>query len=96
MEGLVHAPIRTQAFSAVGNVLFTDDNSTFIVDGNEIPFSTPNAAIFRLLVRNAGRVVTRTALTHAGTRRDKDLYLNIQIGELRRALGSEYRRRIVT
>jgi DNA invertase Pin-like site-specific DNA recombinase len=96
MEGHPPVPIRLLAFSAVGDVLFSDDNSTFIIDGNEIPLSTPNAAVFRLLLRNAGRVVARSTLSHAGTNRDKDLYLNIQIGELRRALGSEYRQRIVT
>jgi len=96
MEGHPPAPIRTRAFSVVGDILFSDDNSTFIIDGNEVPLSTANAAILRLLLRNAGRVVTRTALTRAETKRDKDIYLNIQIGELRRALGAEYRRRIVT
>jgi hypothetical protein len=96
MEGHPFAPIRTQAFATVGDVLFTDDNSTFIIDGNEIPLSTSNAAVFRLLLRNAGQVVARSALTHARTTRDKELYLNTQIGEIRKALGSEYRRRVVT
>jgi len=96
MEGHPPTPIRTQAFSVVGDVLFTNDNSTFIIDGIEIPLSTPNAAIFRLLLQSAGRVVPRAALTHAGTVRDKDLYLNIQIGELRRALGPQFQRRIAT
>jgi DNA invertase Pin-like site-specific DNA recombinase len=96
MEGHPSAPIRAQAFLVVGDVLFTDDNSTFVIDGTEIPLSTANAAIFRLLLRSAGRVVPRVNLTHAGTRRDKDLYLNIQIGELRRALGTQFRGRVVT
>ena len=96
MEGLPPKPIRTQAFSVVGDVLFTDHDSTFIIDGTEIPLSTANAAIFRLLLQNAGRVVPRATLTHAGTKRDKDLYLNIQIGELRRSLGTHFRSRILT
>lgn len=96
MEGYPPVPIRTQAFSVVGDVLFTDEDSTFIIDGTEFPLSTPNAAIFRLLLRSAERAVPRATLSHAGTRRDKDLYLNIQIGELRRALGTQFRRRIVT
>lgn len=96
MEGHPPTPIRTRAFCVLGDVLFSDDNSTFIIDGNEIPVSTANASIFRLLLRSAGHVVARAALSHAGTRKDKDLYLNNQIGELRKALGSEYRPRIVT
>lgn len=96
MEGHPPVPIRTQGFCVVGDVLFTDDNPTFIIDDTEIPLSSANAAIFRLLLQNAGRVVSRAGLTHAGTRRDKDLYLNIQIGELRRALGTQFRGRIVT
>lgn len=96
LEGQPPAPIRSQAFSVVGDVLFTDDNSTFIIDDTEIPLSTSNAAIFRLLLRNAGRIVQRSTLTHAGTKRDRDLYLNIQIGELRRALGTQFACRIVT
>ena len=96
LESRPPAPLRAQAFSVVGDVLFTEDDPTVIVDGNEIPLSTRNAAIFKLLLRNAGQVVSRTLLSHAQTKRDKDLYLNIQIGELRRALGAKYRDRIVT
>lgn len=96
MEGCPPIPIRPHAFSVVGDVLFTDDDTTFIIDGNEFPLSAPNAAIFRLLLRNAGHTVPRAVLTCADTKRDKDLYLNIQIGELRKALGPDYRQRIVT
>jgi DNA-binding response OmpR family regulator len=96
MAGTPAAPIRTQAFSVVGDVLFTEDNSTFIIDDTEIPLSTSNAAIFRLLLQSAGRVVPRATLTHSGTIRDKELYLNIEIGELRRALGRQFRDRIIT
>lgn len=96
MEGQPPAPLRTEAFSVVGDVLFTEDDPTVIVDGNEIPLSTASAAIFKLLLRNAGQVVSRSLLSHAQTKRDQDLYLNIQIGELRRALGAQYRNRIVT
>ncbi|MGE5056997.1 MAG: recombinase family protein [Acidobacteriota bacterium] len=88
--------MQNHAVSLIGDVMCSQDDPTFIVDGNEILLTTPNAAIFRLLLRSAGQVVSRTTLTHAETRQDKDLYLNAQIGELRKALGPQYRKRIVT
>jgi len=61
-EGHPAEPLRTEGFSVVGDVLFTDDDPTVIVDGNEIPLSTRNADIFKLLLRNAGQVVSRSIL----------------------------------
>jgi hypothetical protein len=43
MEGHPFAPIRTQAFATVGDALFIDDNSTIIIDGNEIPHHSTNS-----------------------------------------------------
>ena len=97
MEGhLSSATVRSKGFYLVGDVLFTEDDSTVIIDGIEIPLSTTKAAIFKLLLQNSGQIVFRKALTHAQTARNKELYLNIQISELRRALGGKFRKRIVT
>jgi len=90
------SPAETYGFSIVGDVVFTDDDPTFVIDGNEIPLTIPNAAILRLLLRHYGQVVPRTVLSRAETKQNKELYLNEQIGELRKALGPNYRHRIVT
>jgi DNA invertase Pin-like site-specific DNA recombinase len=97
MEGHPPAPLRTEALSVVGDVLFTEDDPTVIIDSNEIPLSVPTAAILKLLLQDAGKVVPRHTLSRVQTtkRDDKELYLNVQISKLRRALGP-YRDRIVT
>jgi len=84
-----------EEFSIVGDVVFTEDGPTMLIDGNEIQLSRANAAIFRMLLRNAGRVVPRSLLSLTRTK-DKEIYLNIQIHELRKALGTRFRNRIVT
>lgn len=93
MEGQSRNP--PEEVSIVGDVVFTEDGSTMHIDGNEIQLSRANAAIFRLLLRNAGRVVPRRLLSLSRTK-DKEIYLNIHIHELRKALGTRFRNRIVT
>ena len=90
-------PLRTEGFSVMGDVLFTEDDPTIIIDSNEIPLSVATAAILKLLLCKAGKVVSRRILSQGqSTRRiDKELYLNARIGQLRKALGL-YRNRIVT
>lgn len=97
MENHAMAPLRPQAFSVVGDVMFSEDDPTVIIDGNEFPLNTRAAAIFKLLVQDAGKVVPRSVLMCYQTNtEDKELYLNMQIGGLRRALGPKFRDRIVT
>jgi DNA invertase Pin-like site-specific DNA recombinase/DNA-binding winged helix-turn-helix (wHTH) protein len=84
-----------QDVSIVGDVVFREDSPTMLIDGNEIQLSRANAAIFRLLLRNEGRVVPRRVLSVSRTK-DKEVYLNIQIHQLRKALGTRFRDRIAT
>jgi hypothetical protein len=60
----------------VGDVVFAEDDPTMLIDGNEIRLSRANAVIFRLLLRNAGRVVPRSLLSLSRTK-DKEIYLNL-------------------
>lgn len=79
----------------IGDVVFTEDSPTMTIDGSEIQLSRANAAILRLLLRNSGRVVPRGFLA-LSRNRDREVYLNIQIHQLRKALGARFRNRIVT
>jgi len=86
-----------EAFSVVGDVLFTENDPTVIIDGNEIRLSVPAATIFKLLVRSAGKAVPRSILLRAlqTNREDPELYLTFYAGDLRRLLG-RYGDRVVT
>ena len=88
-------PTPIEAASIVGDVVFAEDSPAVFIDGNEIHLSRPAAEIFQLLLRNAGRVVPRSILTRSRLK-DKEIYLSIQISEIRKALGSRFRNRIVT
>ena len=96
MQGQKQQHISTEKVSVVGDVIFTDENSTMIVDGREILLSRVNAAIFRLLLHNAERVVPRAVLSQFSTARDRKIYLTQHITQLRESLGPRLRGRIVT
>ena len=96
MQGHKQQQIPTEKVSVVGNVAFTDADSTIVVDGREILLSRVNAAIFRLLLRNAERVVPRAVLSQFPTTRDRKIYLTQHITQLRESLGPKLRQRIVT
>ena len=60
-----------------------------------IHLSRVDAAIFRLLLRNAGQVVSRGILSHFPTKKYEERVPNGHIGRIRRALGTQYHDRIV-
>jgi DNA-binding winged helix-turn-helix (wHTH) protein len=91
----VQPQTQVEAAAIVGDVVFTEDSSAIVIDGKEIQLSRANAAIFRLLLKNVGRVVPRNLLSLSRTKHN-EVYLNIQVHELRKALGSPFRNRIVT
>ena len=82
--------------SVIGDVVFTEDDPIINVDGNQIQLSRVDASILKLLLRNAGHVVSRQTLSHFPTKRYEERQLNAHIGKIRRALGHEYRHRITT
>lgn len=82
--------------SVIGDVVFIGDDPIINVDGNEIQLSRVDASIFRLLLRNAGQVVSRHILSHFPTKRYEEREINAHIGRIRKALGTKYRNRIVT
>jgi hypothetical protein len=91
------APLRTEAFSVEGDVLFTKNDPTVIIDGNEIRLSVPAATVFKLLLQRPEKLVPRKILLQAleTNREDPELYLNFYVGDLRKLLG-HYGDRIVT
>ena len=89
-----HMPVENN--SVVGDVVFTQNDPVINIDGNEIQLSRMNAAIFKVLVGNAGRVVSRQKLSDFHTKRDREIKLNAHIGQIRKALGEQFRARIVT
>lgn len=96
MERHPQAQMAIERHAVVGDVVFIEDDPIINVDGNEIQLSHVNAEIFRMLVRNAGHVVPRRTLAHFATKGDREIQLNAHIGEIRKALGAQFRARIVT
>ena len=95
IESHPQAHIPVDGSSIVGDVVFTQNDPVINIDGNEIQLSRMNAAIFKVLVTNAGRAVSRQMLSDFHTKRDREIKLNAQIGQIRKALGG-IRDRIVT
>jgi DNA invertase Pin-like site-specific DNA recombinase/DNA-binding winged helix-turn-helix (wHTH) protein len=81
--------------TVVGDVLFTARTSTITIAGKEILLARIDAAIFKLLVTNAGHVVSREKLCRCGDG-PKTLFVTAHVSELRRKLGKQFRKRIVT
>lgn len=93
MEG--HSQNPPDAVSIIGDVVYSEEDPTMLIDGSAIRLSRATAHIFRLLLRNAGHVVPRSILS-VSRNQDKEINLNAYIADLRTALGPQFRNRIVT
>ncbi len=93
MEG--HSQNPPEEVSIIGDVVFSQDDPTMVVDGSEIRLSRATAHIFRVLLRNAGHVVPRSILS-VSRKQGKEIRLDARVANLRTALGPQFRNRIVT
>jgi DNA-binding response OmpR family regulator len=62
-------------------VVFTEDDRIIDVDGREIHLSRTDAAMSRLLLRNAGEVVPRRILFHFPTKKYEERVATAKEGD---------------
>jgi DNA-binding winged helix-turn-helix (wHTH) protein len=103
-EVLLNRKPQGNGVVAIGDVVFTLRSSTVTVAGRERFLPPTTAVVFKLLVNNAGVVVSRDALAQAILEASQqqttashyvDKHVTYQIYALRKNLG-QFRRRIVT
>jgi DNA-binding response OmpR family regulator len=83
--------------TVVGDVVISSRTSTIRIGREDISFTPVKAELFKLLVLNAGKVVSRAQLFHPFTgKKFPSAHLNAHMCDLRRKLGPGLSKRIET
>jgi DNA-binding response OmpR family regulator len=81
--------------TAVGDVTVNRRTSTITIGNQELVLPRIDAIIFKMLLANAGQVVPRQTLCRC-VDDQRELFLTPYIHDLRKKLGKQFKRRIVT